>query len=218
MGTEVTDRQVRSTVYVDEARTLVIPAGLEGVERAAWRERAVAFARAAASHWEDSTDQLIPDIIDYTLDQRGADDMLVLQLWPNDIPVAALVHVSVHESPGIDEIGALLRAATTSRVEKLIRAQLGAGREWLHGATLPGAETETLIGLQSCFADDDLMIVVTLDATMPDIFSRVVDEVRTIVASMEIYVGGDPWHAMDVGADVGTRRDLELWPEVDGAG
>ena len=212
------DRKVRSTVYVDEARTLVIPAGLEGVERADWRERAVAFARTAASHWEDSTEQLIPDIIDYTLDHRNAGDMLVLQLWPNDVPAAALVRVSVHESPGIDEIGALLRAAKTSRVEQLIRAKLGSGREWLHGASLPGEEAETLIGLQSCFADDDVMIVVTLDATLPDIFSRVVDEVRTMVAGMEIHVGDDPWHALDVGADVGTRRDLELWPEVEGAG
>ena len=210
------DRQVDCTVYVDEARSLVIPAGLAGAERTAWRERAVAFARAAASHWEDSTEQLIPHIIDHTLDQRGADDLLVFQLWPEDIPAPTLVRVTVYESSGIEAIAEQLRRATTSRVEQLIGARLGPGREWLHGAPLPGEETEMLIGLQSCFADEEMCILVTLDATLPDVFSRVVDDVRIIVAGMEVQIGGSPWHAVDVGVDVGTRRDLEQWPEVEG--
>lgn len=213
----MTDRQVQCTLYVDETRTLVIPDGLEGLERTTWRERAISFARTAVRQFEGSTGEIVPDIIDHTLDLRGTSDLLVFQLWPLDIPAPVLVRVTVYESPGIGSIAEELRAAKTSRVEQLITSQVGSGREWIHGETLPGEEAEMLIGLQSCFADEKMCVLVTLDATFPEVFELVVEEVRTIVAGMEVTVNGAPWHSIDVGTNVGTRRDLEVWPEVEGA-
>lgn len=202
------------TVHVDESRWITIPRDLAGSERAAWTATAVRTAEQASTHWDRPAADLVPQIVEHALDTRGDGDGFVLQFWPDVIPAAVLVRVDVSEAPERDAIAEQLRGEVLSRVEQFSSRGLGPGYEWLHSAPLPGAEVDALLGTQYLFIGDRLMVVVTLDATLPTVFPFVIDEVREFVAGIELTDAGRPWTARALPVDVGTRPDLEAWPQA----
>lgn len=205
------------TVHVDESRWITIPRDLSANERGAWIEAAVGTAERAAAHWDQPTGDLVPQIIEHALETRGDHDALVLQFWPEVVPAAVLVRISVSEAVERDGIAEQLRGELLSRVEQFPARGLGPGYEWLHSATLPGEPVDALIGTQYLFVDEAIMVVVTLDATLPTVFPFVIDEVREFVAAIELAEAGRPWRALPLPDDVGTRPDLEAWPLSDAA-
>lgn len=202
------------TVHVDESRWITIPRDLARTERAAWIETAVRTAEQASTHWDGPAADLVPQVVEHALDTRGDRDGLVLQFWPDVVPAAVLVRIDVSEAPERDVIAEQLRGEVLSRVEQFPSRGLGPGYEWLHSAPLPGEKVDALVGTQYLFVDDELMVVVTLDATLPTVFPFVIDDVREFVASIELTDAGRPWSALALPVDVGTRPDLETWPQA----
>lgn len=205
------------TVHVDESRWITIPRDLAAVDRRAWIETAVRTAERASTHWDQPTGDLVPQIVEHALEARGNHDGLVLQFWPEGVPAAVLVRIEVSEALERNDIAEQLRGEVLSRVEQFTSRGIGPGYEWLHSAPLPGEQVEALIGTQYLFIDDEIMVTVTLDATLPTVFPFVIDDVRELVASVELTAAGHPWRALALPEDVGTRPDLEAWPHSDAA-
>jgi hypothetical protein len=203
------------TVHVDESRWIMIPRELAEHERAVWLDRAITTAERATAHWDPPTGDLIPQILEHALDVRGDHDGLLLQFWPDVVPGAVLVRVEVSEAADRNSVADQLRGEVLSRVEQFHSQGLGPGYEWLHSAPLPGEQDDVLIGTQYLFMDDALMVVVTLEATLPTIFSFVIEDVREFVASIELTDAGGPWRGLALSDDLGTRPDLETWPQSD---
>lgn len=203
-------------VRVDESRWIPIPRALEGAHRTAWLHGAVDTATRASEHWDAPADELVPQIVEHALDLRG-DDELVLQYWPDVVPAAVLVRIEVSEAGDRGAVAARLRSEARSRVEQIASDGLGPGYEWVHSAPLPGDDTDSLIGTQYLFLDDDVMVLITLDPTLPAVFQFVIDEVREFVASVELSDRGRRWRSTALAPDVGTRRDLETWPRFEGS-
>ncbi|GGI48218.1 hypothetical protein BCL57_002717 [Agromyces flavus] len=203
-------------VEVDEARWTALPRCRTADERRAWVAAADARLTTATGHWPADVIELVPAVVGRALELRG-DDGVVLQFWPATIPAAVLVRIAVLPSPGLAAIADELRAAPTSHVERFDGARLGPGVEWVQSDVLPGADDESLIGTQYCFADDDDLVLVTLEPTLPTVFAHVVDEVRAMMRGIARVRDDGDWHARPLPGDVGVRADLERWPAAGAA-
>ncbi|QTX05520.1 hypothetical protein [Agromyces archimandritae] len=200
------------TAEADPARWITVPAGLVEPQRTAWLDAATATARVASAHWDRPSDELVPHMVAHALELRGPGDGLVLQYWPPVVPGAVLVRVEVSEAPDRGAVASELRAEQLSHVEQFTGARLGPGYEWVHSAPLPGEAEDLLMGTQHLFLDEGLMVLATLDATIPELFAVVVDEVRAFVRTLRLGSGEDEWHSIPLPGEVGTRADLETWP------
>lgn len=200
---------------VDASRWITIPPGLAEPQRGIWLDLAARTAQAAAAHWDRPGDELVPHMVAHALETRGEAEGLVLQYWPPVVPGAVLVRVEVSEAPDAAATAAELRAHALARVEQFTGAALGPGYEWLHSAPLPGESEDVLIGTQHAFLDEHIMVLATLEPTLPDLFTAVIDEVRRLVRSLELTAGGAAWNSVPLPGEVGTRADLERWPSLD---
>ncbi|WP_344377994.1 hypothetical protein [Agromyces tropicus] len=192
-------------------RWLVVPAGIGADDRDAWVRSNVDRVRALGEDWPADAAELVPALLAHAVDRRG-EDHLVLTFWPSVVPLPATVRISVLASPGRAAIADELRARPTSRAEHVDGARLGPGVEWVHADALPGERGEQLIGIQACFADDETMVLVTLDPTLPALLPHVADPVRELARTVERVRAGHPWVARPLPEGVGTRSDRETWP------
>ncbi|WP_430647841.1 hypothetical protein [Agromyces sp. GXS1127] len=204
---------------VDE-RWVEVPGEADAASRAVWVAATSARVRELGRTWPDGSADLVPSMLEHALDRRGADHLVLLR-WPAVVPMPVTVRVSVLASPGRGAIAAELRANRAAHPEHVAGARLGPGVEWVHGDALPGAAgrgtdgagAEQLVGTQACFADDDTMVLVTLDPTLPDLLPHVIDDVRAFTRSLRRVQADGDWQALPLPEDVATRADVEAWPE-----
>ncbi|BDZ55480.1 hypothetical protein [Agromyces marinus] len=199
-------------------RWVEIPAGLADssttpggeTDRTAWLRAASEQVRALGAAWPDDTTELVPTLLEHALAERG-DEHLVLTYWPEAVPMPATVRVAVLASPGRSAVAAELRANPSAHIEHVDGARLGPGVEWVHGGALPEQPGEQLIGTQTCFTDDDTMVLVTLEPTLPPLLPHVIDAVRELARTLERVRDDRPWVALALPEDVATRADVEAW-------
>ena len=210
------------SLEVDESSTIVLPAQLTGEDRVQWLAGAVARARAASSHWTSALATLVPDIVAHALDRR-ADDGIVVQYWSPVFEVVAVVRIALLPSPGVDQVARELRAQRGSRVEHVSGAGLGSGAEWLYTDVLPGFDVApddepSLIGAQFVFADDEVLVLVTLDPMLAPHAALALDDVRALVRTISLDRDGTAWLAPALPDEVGTRAEVEPWPLLEHRG
>lgn len=191
-----------------------LPRGLDAAAGADWLDAARASTAEAVAHWPSEAVELVPAVLAHALDARG-DEGVVLLVFSPTAAACATLRVAVLPSPGLAAIADELRAATTSLVTRVDDAGLGSGAEWVHGAPLPGAAGERLAGLQWAFADDEVLVLATLDPVPPPMLAHVVVPARECVLGIRRVRDGVDWRATALPADVGARRG-ETWPTPTG--
>lgn len=194
-------------------RWIALPAAADPAARRDWPAHASARVRALGAAWPADSAALVPDLLAHALDRRG-DEHLVLLYWPVVAPMPATVRIAVLASPGRAAIADDLRAQRAAHAEHVDGARLGPGVEWVHADALPGIDGEQLIGTQACFADDDTLVLVTLDPTLPALLPHVIEEVRELARSVVRLRGGVDWTALPLPEDVAARADLETWADA----
>lgn len=136
-------------------------------------------------------------------------DVLALQLWPQD-GFPFVVRVSVHESPGLEEVRRSIREGAASWRAVSASEHLGSGCQWIFDGQVPGSEQIATRGWQAVFADDAVMAVVTLEPVLADAFLLATPHVAALVDDLRILVDGEPWRGGDLNR--GLVMADEEWP------
>ncbi|SDH36392.1 hypothetical protein [Agrococcus jejuensis] len=193
--------------HASSDRVLQVPLGVDDAARAAWIAEATDRIRPATAHWGEAGEVLVPAVVERATELVQPEDVLVLQLWPEAVPVAGVVRVSVHESPGVDAVRAELLGHDGDVVTALGEARMGVGWEWFHSQEV---DDVAIMGWQAAFADERVLVVVTLEPTLAMLLPALLDDVRVLARDLALAIGGEPWQGADLG-DPGLSHGGEEW-------
>lgn len=207
-------RSVAALAHADASRCIVLPPLDVPFDREAWLDAATETAVAASSHWGLDDPGFVRAMVEHALSQRAPQDVLALQLWPDDTAIAGVVRVSTHDAEGLEAVAARLAHSGAERIDRIDGA-MGAGCEWLHVAPIPGEPAEGLLGWQAVFAGAEVDVLVTLEPTVPQLMPMLLDDARALAMDLVIEVDGRAMRALDLPQRLGLEAGETWVPEGD---
>ncbi|ROR65993.1 hypothetical protein [Agrococcus jenensis] len=207
-------RSVAALAHADADRCIVLPHLDQPLDREAWLDAATEAGVAASAHWELTEPAFVRATVEHALSKRAPQDVLALQLWPDDAPIAGVVRVSTHDAEGLEAVAARLASSGAARIDRIDGA-MGAGCEWLHLAPIPGESEDGLVGWQAVFAGDEVDVLVTLEPTVPQLLPALLDDARALAADLVIEVDGRPMRALALPERLGLEVGESWAPEDD---
>lgn len=191
-------------VGIDERRVVVLT-GRSGTDWVATAAGRLGEAEGIAS----MPAELRAEFIAHAATSVTPHDVLALQLWPED-GFPFVVRVSVHESPGLEEVRRSIREGAGAWRAVAASEHLGSGCQWIFDGEAPGSAQIATRGWQAVFADDAVMAVVTLEPVLADAFLLATPHVAALVDDLRILVDGEPWRGGDLNR--GLVMADESWP------
>ncbi|MFD6698398.1 MULTISPECIES: hypothetical protein [unclassified Microbacterium] len=191
-------------VGIDERRVVVLT-GRSGTDWVATAAGRLGEAEGIAS----MPAELRAEFIAHAATSVTPHDVLALQLWPED-GFPFVVRVSVHESPGLEEVRRSIREGAGAWRAVAASEHLGSGCQWIFDGEAPGSAQIATRGWQAVFADDAVMTVVTLEPVLADAFLLATPHVAALVDDLRILVDGEPWQGGDLNR--GLVMADESWP------
>lgn len=193
-------------VGIDERRVVVLT-GRSGTDWVATAAGRLGEAEGIAS----MPAELRAEFIAHAATSVTPHDVLALQLWPED-GFPFVVRVSVHESPGLEEVRRSIREGAGAWRAVAASEHLGSGCQWIFDGEAPGSAQIATRGWQAVFADEAVMAVVTLEPVLADAFLLATPHVAALVDDLRILVDGEPWRGGDLNR--GLVMADEAWPGV----